>query len=413
MNSVKIFLVLVLVSIVVLTSCKDQGTTPPEPIIPEISGIELNSEQIIVNDTVQVTATLHTELGQEYKLRWQLSGYEDDIDSVTSEATFNWTAPRVHGSYEHSVQVFSAIGEPVSEPYSFTTEISSVPIVPVEGNKVVFSMFEGDWQEIFSMNIDGSELTRLTFLEDASTYPSWSPDGKQIVFSSFYKGTTAGPVIYLMNADGTNLRAMKPSPNSTIAYGGHTPKWSPDGTMITFSSGLSDNIMIYDFEMDSVVRVAENSFQDRFPFWNPESNQIVFQSRRDTHPEDSTRLGNDIYLMDEGGQNVQRLTETGSSRSPVWHPESNTVVYRETSGSNKLMTLDVETKTTMQIEEPFEEGVFLWPMAWSSDGSQLLVQVFDGEKYTFQTLEIETAMATLIPLESESYTSIDWYYHEQ
>jgi len=400
---------------ILFLNCKDRSVTPPEPTIPEINGIELNSEHIIVNDSVLITATLSEELGEEYALKWNLKGYQAEIDSITSETIFLWKAPKVHGNYEHSVQVLSTAGEPVSNPEMFSTEISSIPVVPVEGNKLVFIMQAIDGtNEVFSMNIDGSELEQLTFIGVDSEHASWSPDGKHIVFTSFYKSTSAGPVIYLMNSDGTNLRAMKPPEDSTSGFSGGYPKWSPDGTMITFSSsGFLDDIMIYDFEMDSVVRIAENSFQDRFPFWNPESNRIAFQSRRDTNPADSTRLGNDLYVMDIDGGNVQRLTETGSSRAPVWHPQNNIVVYRETNGSNKLMTVDVTTKMTMKIQEPFEEGVFLWPMAWSSGGEQLLVQVFDMEKYTFHILDLNTALATKIPLESESYTSIDWYHYQE
>ncbi len=414
MNSVKIFLVLLFTSFVFLTSCKDQGTTPPEPISPEISGIELSSEQIIVNDTVQITATLHTELGQEYKLRWQLTGYQTDIDSVTSEATFNWIAPRVHGNYEHSVQILSATGEPVSEPYLFSTEISSIPVVPVEGNKLVFSMPEQDGDnQIFSMNLDGSGLMQLTFFDNEAYSPSWSPDGRKIVFSSGFMGSSAGPALFVMDANGENIKPVKYMEDSIRVHKGDFAQWSPDGIKLVYSEYLGGvEIMVFDFETDEITQLTNAPASNSFPSWSPKSNQIVFQSRRDVHPHDSSRLGNDIYIMDKDGGNVQRLTETGSSRTPVWHPQGDIVVYRETSGSNKLMTLDVETKTTMQIEEPFEEGVFLWPMAWSSDGKSLLVQVRDYPVSNFHILELETEEVTSVPLESNEFSGMDWYQYK-
>ncbi len=398
-------------------NCKDQGTTPPEVTTPVISGIELSSGQIIVSDSLLITATLSEELGKEYLLKWKLSGYQTDIDSLTSDVVFSWKAPKVHGNYEHSIQIVSVTGEPISEAHPFSTEISSVPVNPVEGNKLVFSMPEGEdgFNQIFSMNIDGTELTQLTFLERNDAYsPSWSPNGKHIVFTSSYLGTSAGPAVYLMNADGTNFRPMKPSLDSTAAYFGKYPKWSPDGTMITFSSGgLSNDIMVYNFESDSVIQLTSHPTYNSQPYWSPDSKQIVFQSRRDVNPEDSTRLGSDIYLMNIDGGSVQRLTETGSSYTPVWHPEENTIVYKGYSAESTLMTVDVETKEAMRLQEPFEEGVLLWPMAWSSDGSQLLVQVSDGSTYSFHILDIRSGVTTTIPLELESYTSIDWYNYKE
>lgn len=411
------FLFLLLGFVILLMNCKDRSVTPPEPTTPEITGIELSSEQIIVNDSVLITIKLSEELEEEYALKWTLSGYQTQIDSVTSEPVFSWKAPKVHGTYEHSVQVVSTTGEPISDSYLFNTEIASFPVVPVDGNKLVFSMpAEDGSNQIFSMNLDGSELTQLTFLAPNSSYePSWSPDGKHIVFTSSFKSTSNGPTIYLMNADGTNLRVMKSLPNSTTAYAGSGPKWSPDGTMIIFSAAtIFKEIMVYNFEMDSVVRIAENTFQDSAPTWNPESNQIVFQSRRDVNPEDSTRLGNDLYVMDEDGGNVQRITETGSSRTPVWHPVDNTVAYSESSDSKfKLMTVDVTTKMTMKIQESFEDELIFWPVAWSSDGKSLLVQVRDYPLSTFHILDLETEEVTEIPLNPQEFSGIDWYQYEK
>lgn len=407
------YLFLSLGFLILFLNCKDRSVTPPEATTPEISDVELSIEQIIVNDTVLITVKLSEELGEEYVLKWQLSGYQTEIDTITSEAVFSWKAPKVHGSYEHSVQIVSVTGEAVSEVYLFSTDISSVLVEPVEGNKLVFSMPEADGDhQIFSMNLDGTELKQLTFFERGEAYePSWSPDGKRIVFTGDSLSTSLGTAIYVMDSDGSNIKPMKRWDSSPTAVYGSNPKWSPDGTRIVFSAytDFNNEIVIYNFEVDSIDRITNNNFFDWTPDWNPESNQITFQSRREVNPVDSSRLGNDIYVMDKDGGNVQRVTETGSSRNPVWHPESNLVVFRESSNLNKLMTVDVETKTTMQIQEPFEEELPLWAMAWSSDSSQLLVQIFDGGKYTFHILDIHTGLATIIPLELENYSNIDWY----
>lgn len=416
MDLVKIFLVLVLISLVVLTSCKDQGTAPPEPTTPAVNGIELNSEQIIVNDTVQITVSLSEELGEEYMLRWELTGYQTQIDSVTTETTFTWVAPRVHGNYEHSVHLVSAAEEPVSNPYLFTTEIASVPVVPVEGNKLVFSMPEEDGDsQIFTMNIDGTNLIQLTFFEREAYSPSWSPDGRKIVFSSGFMGSSAGPALFVMDANGENITPVKYMEDSVRIHKGEFAQWSPDGTKLVYQEYLGGvEIVVYDFETDEITQLTNVPASNSSPSWNPESDQIVFQSRRDAHPEDSTRLGNDLYVMDEDGGNVQRITETGSSRTPVWHPENKTVAYSESSDSRfKLMTVDVTTKMKKKIQEPFEEELIFWPVAWSSDGKSLLAQVRDYPLSTFHILDLETEEVAEIPLNPQEFSGIDWYQSEK
>ena len=77
----------------------------------------------------------------------------------------------------------------------------------------------------------------VTTLVDSSptsydSAPAWSPDGRQIAFESTMDGDRE---IYVMNADGTNIRQLT---HNTLWDEG--PAWSPDGTKLAFSSGADD-----------------------------------------------------------------------------------------------------------------------------------------------------------------------------
>jgi len=400
-------------------NCKDRSVTPPEATIPKISGIELNVDQIIVNDSVLITATLSEELGEEYVLKWNLKGYQAEIDSITSETVFSWKAPKVHGSYEHSVQVVSTTGEPISDSYLFSTEIASVPVVPVEGNKLVLIMPAIDGtNEVFSMNIDGSELEQLTFIGVDSEYPSWSPDGKHIVFTSFYKGTSAGPVIYLMNSDGTNLRAMKPSEDSTSGFSGGYPKWSPDGTMITFSSsGFLDDIMIYDFEMDSVFQLTNHSADDQHPNWSPESELVVFASKRDYFDADSMRYRSDLYTIDVNGENLQRLTETGFASRPNWQYNNKHIAFEWARHGNRVFYLDLSSNEIKELETNLEfEGFAKWSR--SNEWLFIMGRIDENANPEVQMYDFSQNPPLLINMyqDIEAFWNgidFDWYHYEE
>src|SRR6185295_7840670 len=87
--------------------------------------------------------------------------------------------------------------------------------------------------EIYIMNLDNSEVTRLTNNSVYDGEPAWSPDGTKIAFTSTRDGNSD---IYVMNADGSEqTRLTHASANDGEAT------WSPDGTRIAFASVEAEN----------------------------------------------------------------------------------------------------------------------------------------------------------------------------
>ena len=73
--------------------------------------------------------------------------------------------------------------------------------------------------------------------------PSWSPDGRQLVFESARHGNTT---LYIINADGTGERRL-----TSTGYGDDThPAWSPDGRTILFDSSRDGAFHLYTIHPD-------------------------------------------------------------------------------------------------------------------------------------------------------------------
>jgi hypothetical protein len=175
------------------------------------------------------------------------------------------------------------------------------------GPKLALVMSDGDAAEIYSVNLDGRDLRRLTNNRVIDVSPSWSPDGSRIAFVS---DRTGSPQVYLMNADGSDQKRLtfEGSYNSN-------PAWSPDGRWIAYETRLEGQFDIWLIDPSGATKVplVSHPRNDEGPSWAPNARKLAFSS---------TRRGRaDIYVVDLSGDNLLRLTENaGNNTNPSWGP---------------------------------------------------------------------------------------------
>jgi TolB protein len=215
------------------------------------------------------------------------------------------------------------------------------------------------------------------------SYPSLSPDGKQLVFTS---NRTGGQAVWLADADGKQLRLLFDGGELGSEPG--TPVWSPDGKSIAFAmkpAGATDEneSEIYAMRPDGsgVQRLTNTPGDDSHPHWSADGKRIFFNSARAT-PDlraDWIRQWIDIYSMAADGSDVRRHTECKAVCTyPVPSPDGGSVVHRKTLATTGLSwaqepiqrnsevfvtTLDGSGSTNLS-NNPSYDG---WPM-WSPNG---------------------------------------------
>jgi Tol biopolymer transport system component len=104
--------------------------------------------------------------------------------------------------------------------------------------------------EIYTCNIDGSELTQVTSLGSANWAPFYHPSGEKIIFSTNHHSEKGYPFnLFMINTDGTGLQQ--------ITYDGvfdAFPMFSPDGSKLVFASNRNNggtratNLFIVDWK---------------------------------------------------------------------------------------------------------------------------------------------------------------------
>ncbi len=113
------------------------------------------------------------------------------------------------------------------------------------GAQIAFTSYRDGNAEIYVMDADGSNLRNLTRNPARDYAPAWSPDGGRIAFTSDRDGNWE---IYVMDANGRNLRNLTKNASTDDA-----PSWSPNGEQIAFDSDRDGNSEIYVMEADGAT----------------------------------------------------------------------------------------------------------------------------------------------------------------
>jgi Tol biopolymer transport system component len=163
--------------------------------------------------------------------------------------------------------------------------VSAKPRWSPDGSKILFWSDRSGTKEIYTMNGDGSGVSRLTDGAGGYHEGDWSPDGSRIVFR---RVTGDGGDIWTMNANGTG---------AAVLYAGDRmdsdPHWSPDGSRIAFvrivpraqGGGTTAEIFVINPDGSNLVRATQHDGEDWNPVWSPDGSTIAFFGFR-TSPND-------------------------------------------------------------------------------------------------------------------------------
>ncbi|HEX3372805.1 MAG TPA: translocation protein TolB [Edaphobacter sp.] len=230
-------------------------------------------------------------------------------------------------------------------------------------SKIYYVKINGGNKEIWEMDYDGANQHALTNLGTVSLSPRISPDSSRLAFAS-------------LGHEGFQIRMFSLVLNRMVNFssvGGTniTPAWSPNGKDIAYSSSRSGDPEIWVSDSNGALARRITSFRgpDVSPVFNPRTgSQIAWISGRTGLPQ--------LYIMDVDGSAVQRMTDGGYATSVSWSPNGQFLAFAwdrkygpGAPGGQDIYIMEIATKRWIQLTH--DGGRCDFP-SWSPDGRHIV-----------------------------------------
>jgi len=189
------------------------------------------------------------------------------------------------------------------------------PSLSPDGQSVLYSaFFEQNNYEIYRLNINDGSLERLTNILGVDDAPEVSPNGEQIVFMHNSPIKDINQIV-TMDHNGKNI-------GNVPQVNGWDPTWSPDGKLILFASDKNGTNQLYTVRPDgeNLKKITNLPAIRGRSDWSSDGQYIVTYSGEPWHRE--------LYIMNADGSNVHQLTPSGgNSQGPSFSPDGKWVAF--------------------------------------------------------------------------------------
>ena len=334
--------------------------------------------------------------------------------------------------------------------------VSDVKVSP-DGKKVLFAISYESVEknasnaDLYVMDIDGSNLTRLSRTAKSESNFSWIDGGEKIAFTYPFNGT---PQIFVMNADGSGRR-----PVSNIEKGVEGFLFSPDGKRVVVISTVKyshpaselypdlpeatgrviDDLLykhwdewvteiphpfIAEFDGSKLSGLTDIMADEPFespmrPFggvesfaWSPDSQSLIYVSRKKTGMEYALSTNSDLYLYNIADGSTKNITEgmMGYDTCPAYSPDGRYVAWLSMehdgyeSDKNRIFVLDTTTgeKTDLTTDWDYTADA----IAWRPDGKGLFfIAPKDGLQPVF-SIHLASHAVTVVAEEMADFATL-------
>jgi Tol biopolymer transport system component len=239
---------------------------------------------------------------------------------ISPTASNKWIAFNSSVAGNQDIYVVDTNGENLTQLTSSPTH-ERYPSWSPDGSELVFQTLEEAGMELAIVNIKTKAVRKLTENDCDDWGPVWSPDGNWIAFYSNCDGEKNAREIYKIRSDGGDRKQL----TFTSGQNNWFPAWSNDGQKITFTSNRSGNYFIYTMNADgsNPVQLARGCVS----YYSPDGNQILYG----TYCNEADA----IWLMNSDGSNQHAITEGRKCKNATWSPDGTKIVFQESQNATE------------------------------------------------------------------------------
>lgn len=240
-----------------------------------------------------------------------------------------------------------------------------------DGKKIVFAFDQAIW----SMKSDGTGKKKLYDNLAWEGDPVFNHNGSKIYYATESKKAYSARYIsiHVMDADGGNV--LKLTETADARY----PSVSPDGTKIAYVSRIAGNydIWVMDLDGSNNLRITDSAGDESSPSWSPDGSKLVYSV-------DGKILVQEI----NGVKPVTLLNNSYNNVEPFYSPDGATIVFSSDQGGDYdlwLMGAEGNGFTMLTSGESNERAP-----AWSPDGSKIAYVSNEGGEYNVWVMTLGT-----------------------
>jgi TolB protein len=262
-----------------------------------------------------------------------------------------------------------------SKIHKFSDDIVETLVAGAKGiasTRIAFVATKTGKKEIYTADVDGTNVVQLTRDNAISVAPSISPDARSLVYTGYQSGYAD---VYEINlGSGARNRIIKyPGTNSGAAY-------SPDGSRIAVTLSKDGNPELYVTSAGGggARRLTRTPGVESSPTWSPDGNELIYSSDDGGSPK--------LYRIGAGGGSPRLLsTGHGYNTEPSWSPDGNKVAYTVRGGGSfqvAVMNLDGGGNRIIGEGQDPVWGADSRHLIFASGGSLVMLDAQTGQRTT-------------------------------